>query len=195
MNSRPWASIPPATKKSSWPPGVSSRSHYATAPANVVFEILNEPSRKLTPSLWNEYLADALAVIRKTNPSRTVIVGPGYWNSIDHLSELELPATDTNLIVTVHYYTPMDFTHQGAAWVDRKDKLGVDWLGTDKDLSLIKTNFDKASSWAKDHHRPVFLGEFGTYDKAPMDSRASLHRRCRPGSRATWLELGLLAVR
>ncbi|MEM3138278.1 MAG: cellulase family glycosylhydrolase, partial [Thermofilaceae archaeon] len=31
--------------------------------------------------------------------------------------------------------------------------------------------FSKAQSWAKSRDRPVFLGEFGVYDKAPMDSR------------------------
>jgi len=66
----------------------------------------------------------------------------------------------------------MDFTHQGAAWADRKDKVGVEWLGTEEELSVLKRDFDKASSWAKQHDRPLFLGEFGAYDKAPMESRA-----------------------
>jgi len=117
-------------------------------------------------------LAEGLAIIREKNPTRTVIVGPAFWNSIDHLAELELPAADRNLIVTVHYYTPMDFTHQGAAWADRKDKLGVEWLGTEEERGVLKRDFDKAASWAKQHDRPLFLGEFGAYDKAPMESRA-----------------------
>jgi endoglucanase len=145
---------------------------YKSQPESVLFEILNEPSRKLTPALWNEYLAAALAIIREKNPTRAAIVGPAFWNSIDHLPELELPESDRNLIVTVHYYTPMDFTHQGAAWAGRTDKLGVEWLGTEKDLGRIAADFDKAAAWAKQHNRPVFLGEFGAYDKAPMESRA-----------------------
>ena len=147
-------------------------AHCAREPDSVFFEILNEPSRKLTPHLWNEYLKAALDVIRETNPHRTVIVGPGFWNSIDHLKELELPDADRHLIVTVHYYAPMDFTHQGAPWVGRQDKLGVDWLGTEKELHTLTADFDKAEAWAKSHNRPIFLGEFGAYDKAPMDSRA-----------------------
>ena len=146
-------------------------AHCQGAPESVLFEVLNEPCRKLTPELWNEYLAEALAIIREMNPTRTVIVGPAFWNSIDHLAELELPAADRHLIVTIHYYKPMDFTHQGAAWADRKDKLGVDWLGTEKELRAIKDDFDKAAAWAKEHNRPLFLGEFGAYDKAPMESR------------------------
>ena len=29
-----------------------------------------------------------------------------------------------------------------------------------------------AADWSKEHDRPIYLGEFGAYDKAPMDSRA-----------------------
>jgi endoglucanase len=146
-------------------------AHCQSAPENVLFEVLNEPSGKLTPVLWNEYLAEGLAIIREKNPTRTVIVGPGYWNSIDHLEELELPAADRHLIVTIHYYKPMDFTHQGAVWANRKDKLGIEWLGTEEELGVIKSDFDKAARWAKEHNRPLLLGEFGAYDKAPMESR------------------------
>jgi endoglucanase len=147
-------------------------AHCQGAPESMLFEVLNEPSRKLTPELWNKYLAEGLAIIREKNPTRTVIVGPAFWNSIDHLTELELPAADRHLIVTIHYYTPMDFTHQGAAWADRKDKVGVEWSGTEAELGVLMRDFDKAASWAKQHDRPLFLGEFGAYDKAPTESRA-----------------------
>lgn len=138
---------------------------------DVLFEVLNEPSEKLTPALWNDYFREALAIIRKTNPTRTVIVGPGFWNSLDHLSELELPGDDRHLLVTFHYYQPFDFTHQGAAWVNRADKLGVNWLGTDAERKAIQDDFAKVAAWAKEHNRPIYLGEFGAYDKAPMESR------------------------
>jgi endoglucanase len=173
---------------------------FQDAPDNVLFEILNEPSRKLTPQMWNQYMREALAIIRKTNPVRTVIIGPANYNSIGHLGELALPEEptaenaetaeqksklkisassarsavkedDRNIIVTVHYYSPMDFTHQGAAWAGRKDKTGVEWKGTDQEKAAVEGDFAKAQAWAKEHNRPIFLGEFGVYDKAPMDSR------------------------
>jgi endoglucanase len=147
-------------------------AHCQNAPSSVVFEILNEPSQKLTPSMWNEWLREALAIIREKNPARTVIVGPAFWNSVDRLHELELPDSDRNLIVTVHYYKPMEFTHQGASWTNQRDKLGVDWLGTPEELGAIQRDFDKVAAWAKEHNRPIYLGEFGAYDKAPMESRA-----------------------
>ncbi len=144
--------------------------HYQQAPGSVLFEILNEPNKKLTPELWNQYLREGLEVIRVKNPTRTVIVGPAFWNSVDHLNELELPADDRHLIVTVHYYKPMEFTHQGAAWTSEKDKTGVSW-GSEAQRNAVQQDFARVAAWGKAHNRPIFLGEFGAYDKAPMESR------------------------
>jgi endoglucanase len=146
-------------------------AHCQHAPFSVVFEILNEPCKKLTPDLWNQYLKEALAVIREKNPKRTVIVGPAFWNSIDHIEELILPEEDPNLIVTVHYYKPMEFTHQGASWTNQKEKTGIEWRGTVAERQAITNDFAKAGAWAKKHNRPVFLGEFGAYDQGPTPSR------------------------
>jgi endoglucanase len=151
-------------------------ARFQQAPSDVVFEILNEPCQKLTPTLWNAWLKEALAIIREKNSTRTVIVGPAFWNSVDHLGELELPEADRNLIVTVHYYKPMEFTHQGAAWTNQRDKLGVDWKAAPEELVAIARDFDKVLAWAREHNRPVFLGEFGAYDKAPMDGRVRYTR-------------------
>jgi endoglucanase len=146
-------------------------THCMNAPNSVIFEILNEPNKKLTPELWNQYLAEALAVIRQSNPTRSVIVGPAFWNSVDHLNELRLPAEDRHLIVTVHYYKPMEFTHQGAAWTNQKDKSGVT-RGTEAERKAVQDDFDRVSAWARENKRPIFLGEFGAYDRAAMESRA-----------------------
>jgi len=146
-------------------------AHCHDAPDDVLFEILNEPCKKLTPALWNDYLRDALAIIREKNATRTVIVGPASWNSLDQLPELKLPESDRNLLVTIHYYQPFQFTHQGAAWAGMADKVGVDWPGTPAQLKAIANDFAKAAAWGKRHNRPIYLGEFGTYDKAEMDAR------------------------
>ena len=74
--------------------------------------------------------------------------------------------------MTVHFYEPFNFTHQGAGWTDRKDKLGFDWKGTPEEVAALARAFDQANAWSKANKRPLFLGEFGAYDRAPMDSRA-----------------------
>lgn len=138
---------------------------------SVLFELLNEPCKKLTPQLWNQWLREALAIIRPHHPHRTIIIGPAFWNSVDHLHELDLPPADRHIIVTVHYYKPMAFTHQGAAWTGQQDKVGIDWRGTEEEVAAIRRDFDKVAAWARDQGRPIFLGEFGAYDRAPMDAR------------------------
>lgn len=145
--------------------------HCRNLPDDVIFELLNEPNGKLTPELWNQYAREALAVVRQSNPRRTVIIGPGQWNNIGQLDKLQLPDDDRNLIVTVHYYSPFAFTHQGAPWAGQKDKLGVAWTGSEKEQQAIVGDFRRAQDWAEKHHRPLYLGEFGAYDKAAMDSR------------------------
>ncbi len=146
--------------------------HCRDLPDQVLFEALNEPCNKLTPELWNPLLREVLAVIRRSNPRRTVIVGPGSWNSIDALSKLDLPEDDRNLIVTVHYYSPFQFTHQGTSWTGMKDKTGVAWNGTDAEKQAVVNDLARADAWARRHGRPVYLGEFGAFEKADMDSRA-----------------------
>jgi endoglucanase len=116
---------------------------------------------------------EAINLVRETNPNRTLIIGPANWNGIESLPTLELPMDDKNIIVTVHFYHPMPFTHQGAYWAkDFKDLSGVKWTGTSEEISEIETKLKVAADWSKANGRPIFLGEFGAYDKGDMDSRA-----------------------
>ena len=145
---------------------------YKDASSNLIFEILNEPNGELTAELWNQYLREALAIVRQTNPGRTVILGPPSWNSFEHLDELDLPEDDRNLVVTFHYYEPFDFTHQGAPWVDFTRELsGITW-GSDEEKRKVEEDFAVVDAWSKAHRRPIFLGELGAYDKGDMASRA-----------------------
>jgi endoglucanase len=142
-------------------------------PARVYFELLNEPHGKLTEAKWNAMIPRLLREIRKSNPHRPVIVGPAQWNGIWALDKLELPRDDRHLIVTVHSYEPFHFTHQGASWVKDADKWkGQRWTGSEAEKAPIRKAFAHVAHWAKEHHRPVFLGEFGAFEAADMESRA-----------------------
>lgn len=146
---------------------------YKDEPSQVIFEVLNEPNQKLTVDMWNGYLAEAVIIIRETNPNRTLIIGPANWNGIESLPTLVLPENDSNIIVTVHFYHPMAFTHQGAWWSEStKDSVGVTWNGTPEEKEFIESRLKVAADWSKQTKRPIFLGEFGAYDKGDMDSRA-----------------------
>lgn len=150
--------------------------HFKNAPPSVLFELLNEPNGEFNkqPQKWNALLARTLTAVRATNPTRTIVVGPVWWNGIGALKDLELPKTDRHLLVTVHYYDPMHFTHQGAHWAGpHMDQfLGTKWLGTDAEKKAVIDAFAKAAAWGEQHHRPIYLGEFGAYDRGEMASRA-----------------------
>ena len=145
---------------------------FRTAPDAVIFEILNEPNGA-ADAVWNDMLAENLSIIRASNPTRRVIIGPRSWNSIDHLDALRLPEADRKIIVTFHYYTPMEFTHQGASWTPAFMNLsGVTW-GTASDRERLKADMDRVKAWADKHQRPILLGEFGALETAGMAPRVA----------------------
>ncbi|WP_051963088.1 cellulase family glycosylhydrolase [Deinococcus misasensis] len=115
-------------------------TRYKNEPESVFFELMNEPNTKLEP-LWNDYLQAALTVVRKTNPTRAVIVGPNGWNNAERFPELKLPASDQNLIVTFHNYVPFNFTHQGATWISPVPPTGVVWPAPGKTLAPTWQNW------------------------------------------------------
>ncbi len=91
-------------------------AHYSNSPPQLAFELDNEPNGFATTQILNPIYTEAIRQIRLSNPNRVIFVGPSQWNSISELVNLLLPATDSNLVVTVHNYDPFLFTHQGATW-------------------------------------------------------------------------------
>jgi endoglucanase len=175
--------------------------HYKNHPDTLLLEILNEPDDALTPKLWNQWLKEAHAIIRKTNPTKTIVIGGPNDSWITYLKFLKLPEADRNIIVTIHHYFPHEFTHQGAEWFthpkmvqtltdmklvgmempewatngwtgDANLWMGTTWAGTTKEKAEITQAFDLAADWGRKHNRPINLGEFGSYNKADMESRA-----------------------
>ncbi len=145
---------------------------YRGYPRTLLFEILNEPHGKLTPQLWNVQLARALAVIRRSNRDRVVLIGTAAHGGTGALDQLILPR-DENIILTFHHYTPFQFTHQGAMWVGARslDWLGRRWRGSEAELAELRADFDKVRAYARRHGVAVNLGEYGVHSKADMESR------------------------
>ncbi len=144
---------------------------FKSAPDSVVFEVLNEPHENLTPELWNDYFPSALNVVRATNPRRCVLIGTANWGGVGSVGKLRIPVDD-QLILTIHYYNPFHFTHQGASWVQGSDAwLGTKWLDTQGERKTVENDFAEVIRVAQEKKIPVHIGEFGAYSKADMDSR------------------------
>lgn len=145
-------------------------AHYKDYPKELLFEICNEPN--MDPTIWNGIQSEGLKIVRKSNPNRTILIGTINGNQIKHLEDLKLDEKDRNIIVAVHYYSPIQFTHQGAPWSTKnKDLSGIEWTNDAMAEKAIRDDFDFAQKWAKKHNRPITLGEFGAYEKADMPSR------------------------
>lgn len=138
----------------------------------LVFEVMNEPHDNVTPDVWNVYFKEALQTIRKTNPTRAVLMGTAEYGGLSGVSKLQIP-DDKNLILTVHYYNPFNFTHQGAEWIgdDAKNWLGTKWEDLTFERNQVVNEFDFLNTFAKQKNIPVHVGEFGAYSKADLESR------------------------
>lgn len=144
---------------------------YQDYPNSLYFELLNEPHENLEAEIWNQIFPQALFAIRETNPERYIIIGPDQWNSVERLHTLELPVDDRRIIATFHYYSPHEFTHQGASWSSAADQEEVSW-GSDVDRTALAAAFNRALEWSQKENRPLFIGEFGVYARVPDEVRA-----------------------
>lgn len=146
--------------------------HYKNYSHDLLFEVLNEPTGNITNQKWNTYLADAVGVIRESNPGRTIVTGSGNWSNARALEDLILPTGEDNIIVSFHYYDPFQFTHQGADWVEGADSwLGTKWTGSLSERNAIYNDFSLARNYGITNNVPVNVGEFGSFNRADMESR------------------------
>lgn len=163
--------------------------HYRDYPKELYFEVLNEPRQSLEP-LWNQYLAEAVAVIRESNPGRTLVVGGIWWNKWETLSRVTFP--DDNIIATFHYYNPYCFTLQdGQNWeapckkpdgtkpASGEAEWPVIYPDTDADAAAteaqqrakIEQDIAAAAAWGASANRPLYMGEFGVAQSAKATAR------------------------
>ncbi len=140
-------------------------------PDDLLFEILNEPHGNLTADKWNIFATDALNKIREDNPTRVVLIGTAEYGGLGGLSKLQLP-DDDNIILTVHYYNPFHFTHQGAEWSEGADAwLGTKWNDTETERQVVQNEFAPLKAFEQQQNVPIHIGEFGSYSKADETSR------------------------
>ena len=145
--------------------------------SNLWFEIENEPHDKFNDSNLLKVLNPALAEIRKSNPTRPVIIGGEFWSGVNSLKTLQLP-DDPNIVPTFHYYDPFNFTHQGATWVDPSPPLGRKYGGPE-DKKLLQNDLQKVRDYVARTGKTPFMGEFGAYSTVPIEDRVNYQKTIR----------------
>jgi endoglucanase len=160
-------------------------NHYQNYPKQLFFDILNEPPYGFSDATWGTDLAAAIQAIRASNPWRTLIYGGTDYNKAYTLTRITqyLPTNDTNLIATVHYYSPYCFTTPPQSW-DCASYYGTAYASGMTDVqwpvpepeaetgdagdavaqaseNKVKADFDSAASIGQQIGRPIYLGEFG----------------------------------
>ena len=187
---------------------------YAGQPESVIFELLNEPCKNLNPVKLNVLHKKSIEIVRKTNPTRIIMVDSYFWANTNYLRTLELP-NDPNIVAQFHMYQPILFTHQGAPWMGpeygttgiifpgppgkpvqpTQDAMQTSWVrdwlksyntapaaANPSGQKTIKDEFDRASTYAQNSGKRVYLGEFGAINSADMASRANYLKAVREES-------------
>jgi len=150
--------------------------HFRDAPPTLAFELYNEPHGRLT-ARWNDLMSRAVRLVRQSNPTRVIVVGPTQWNSARGLPDFTMPP-DANLVLTVHHYDPYTFTHQGAPWVTPALPTGIACCSPQQ-MADIRGPLDKAQQWGASHGYPVYVGEFGAFESVALPDRLRYTRAIR----------------
>ena len=121
---------------------------------HMIFELLNEVTKKEYCEIWNDISTTCIKRIRKICPDIRIIIGGYYNNSIQALPDLAMPV-DENVVYTFHCYEPLIFTHQGGYWV----------AGMDENFRMsIKSSYAEMNEFSKEYLEQVTVG-FGGLDE------------------------------
>lgn len=140
-------------------------AHFADAPDDLIFELLNEPRAPVDTARMGEVNATIIARLRPAHPTRWIVTGGAGWNAPAELDRLPPPVPYE--VRTFHYYDPYPFTHQQAPYLD--DPPPPDRWGSDFDRAQVAADFGAFATL----EGPLFLGEFGTYAAGPDADRAA----------------------
>jgi len=136
---------------------------YKNYPKELFFDLVNEPNGGSDEQCNRVQLA-AHKAIRKTNPTRVIVLAPNQWNGPWKLWDCEVPKIkdkkgnmvfDENIIVSVHIYSPMHFTHQA----NGGNATNVHW--SDDMITAFTSDLEICADYEKRTGRTVWISEWG----------------------------------
>lgn len=167
----------------------------------LAFELLNEIVLPDSDP-WNALARRMVERIRAISPERLIVIGGNQYNAVDELQNMEV-LDDPNILYTFHFYLPLTVTHQKAPWIpaivayDRQlDYPGQAASGLEEivkqypqdthrldreigivfDKEYLRRTLQPAIDFSQRIGQPVYCGEFGVYEGAPMSTRINWTR-------------------
>jgi aryl-phospho-beta-D-glucosidase BglC (GH1 family) len=137
-------------------------AYFSNKPDRLMFEILNEP-HGLTKPQNDELHARVLSIIRRTNPTRIVVIQGNEWGGAQELIDMAVPEDDY-LIGSFHTYDPWPFGLEGTG------PFGP------VEIRALDEKFAAVKSWSDQQGIPVLLGEFGCHIDADYNQRMKHYR-------------------
>ncbi len=158
----------------------------------LVFELLNEVVNPDLEKEWNQIATKAIGRIRAIVPDIYIIVGGVNYNNVFAVQGISVPVDDRT-VFNFHCYEPLCFTHQKAYWVEnmpddfdmsypadieyirkRSEEFSKNHMGAvfneclDEDGEFFDKLFAGAVECAKAKNVPLYCGEYGVIDRAPL---------------------------
>jgi len=154
----------------------------------VAYEFMNEPVADASEQ-WNRLLLRVADSIRSWEKNRVLVIGSNRWQSVNTFDSLQVPANDKNILLSFHFYEPFHLTHYRASWTDLKNFRGkVQYPGQivvngktaeEKRVynrDVLDSMMSKPIRKAKELGLPLYCGEFGVIDGAPVASKIALYK-------------------
>lgn len=157
---------------------------YAGEPGILGYGLLNEP---VVPQLASfeesirpvqALMQNIIAEIRSVDPEHIIFVervqgvipaAGQTWEFPYQDGRNFLPVEDDNYAYELHFYSPVEFTHQGLAWYEAQNGGGRDicWGGEDAvygrlDREYLRKQLTPYLKIAEERNVPLYIGEMGT---------------------------------
>lgn len=142
-------------------------------------DLLNEPNPPwpsgdiaVAQRAWHPLAQAAINAIRGTGTGLPIVFEPVAGGNAIGLRGLK-PFADSQVVYSVHFYTPHDITHQGVApqWARVIPyPAGLEWGVGHVNPARLETELRPLIEFQTRHDRPIYVGEFSCVRWAPGDS-------------------------
>jgi hypothetical protein len=136
------------------------------------YDLANEPVESAAGedlADWQDLAERAAKAIRVIDPQRAIILEPPQWGNPQGLRELR-PLAVSNVVYSVHMYSPHAFTHQGVHGPSHACHYPGQIDGKRWDKAQLEAALGPVVEFQRKYNVHIYIGEFSAIRWAPDDS-------------------------